>query len=191
MKYIFCIIAVLLQPVVSWYVYHRQDKRQAALKLPMLFYSAVYLVVQFYVFFKFCIRLRGNMQSFSYLIQAAILLVFVLLELVLFGSNRYIQGVQDREQASIGNFKALIQELEICRVNVTDPENRQQIDRLLDKMRYADPVSSPAVEQENYRIHELIGELSAITGQEMFARKCEEISRQLDIRKIKNVKEQG
>jgi hypothetical protein len=191
MKYIFCIIAVLLQPVFSWYVCHRQDKRQAALKMPMLYYSAVYLVVQLGVFFRFCTKLQGDMQKYSYLIQAVILLVFVLLELALFGSNQYIQGVQEKEQASIWDFKALLRELETCRVNVTNPENQQQIDRLLEKMRYADPVSSPAVQQENDRIHELIVELSAITGQEMFAKKCEEISKQLDIRKIKNVKEQG
>ena len=39
MKYIFCIIALLIQPVFSWYVYHKQDKKKAALKMPMLYYS--------------------------------------------------------------------------------------------------------------------------------------------------------
>ena len=29
MKYIFCIIALLIQPVFSWYVYHKQDKKDA------------------------------------------------------------------------------------------------------------------------------------------------------------------
>lgn len=32
MKYIFCIIALLIQPVFSWYVYHKQDKKKAALR---------------------------------------------------------------------------------------------------------------------------------------------------------------
>ena len=54
MKYIFCIIALLIQPVFSWYVYHKQDKKKAALKMPMLYYSVAYMVVQLYVFFKFC-----------------------------------------------------------------------------------------------------------------------------------------
>lgn len=50
MKYIFCIIALLIQPVFSWYVYHKQDKKKAALKMPMLYYSVAYMVVQLYVF---------------------------------------------------------------------------------------------------------------------------------------------
>ena len=56
MKYIFCIIALLIQPVFSWYVYHKQDKKKAALKMPMLYYSVAYMVVQLYVFFKFCLK---------------------------------------------------------------------------------------------------------------------------------------
>ena len=50
MKYIFCIIALLVQPVFSWYVYHKQDKKKAALKMPMLYYSVAYMIVQLYVF---------------------------------------------------------------------------------------------------------------------------------------------
>lgn len=32
MKYIFCIIALLIQPVFSWYVYHKQDKKKSSTK---------------------------------------------------------------------------------------------------------------------------------------------------------------
>ena len=48
MKYIFCIIALLIQPVFSWYVYHKQDKKKAALKMPMLYYSVAYMVAVSY-----------------------------------------------------------------------------------------------------------------------------------------------
>lgn len=58
MKYIFCIIALLIQPVFSWYVYHKQDKKKAALKMPMLYYSVAYMVVQLYVFL-------NSVQSFQ------------------------------------------------------------------------------------------------------------------------------
>lgn len=60
MKYIFCIIALLIQPVFSWYVYHKQDKKKAALKMPMLYYSVAYMVVQLYVFFKFCSKFQKD-----------------------------------------------------------------------------------------------------------------------------------
>ncbi len=45
-RYIFCVIAVLVQPLFVWYVYHKQDKREAALKIPMIGCSVLYLVVQ-------------------------------------------------------------------------------------------------------------------------------------------------
>lgn len=191
MKYVFCMIALLIQPLSLWYLCHKQDKREAALKMPMLYYSLTYLVVQMYVFFKYCIRFPEQYQKYSYLIQAGILIVFLLLELFLFGSNKYIQNVQVREQDSIRDFKNLIRELEICRVGITDGENQNSIDNLLEKMRYSDPVSSQAVAQENQKIHELIAELSDITERDLFIKKCDEITKQLEIRKIKNVKEQG
>lgn len=189
-RYIFCVIAVLVQPLFVWYVYHKQDKREAALKIPMIGCSVLYLVVQIYAFFKLCIKIPGKYGIFSYLIQAVILAVFIVLELALSGSNKYIKRVQENEQNSIRDFKNLIKELEICRLDVSE-ENKKYIDKLYEKMRYSDPVSSPEVAQENEKIHELIAELPGITESSQFEAKCLEIEKQLDIRKIKNTKEQG
>lgn len=191
MKYIFCIIALLIQPVFSWYVYHKQDKRQAALKMPMVYFSAVYLVAQMYVFFKFCSKIPENYQIYSYLIQGAILAAFLLLEIFLFAGNQYINRIQEQEQESIRDFKSLIKELEICRLDVADAENQKCIEKVYEKMRYSDPVSSKDVAAENCKIHELIMELSEITEQEEFSKKCREIEKWIEIRKIKNTKEQG
>lgn len=191
MKYIFCIIALLIQPAFAWYVYHKQDKRDAALKMPLIYFSGIYLLVQLFVFFKFCMKIPENYQMCSYLIQGVILAVFIILELSLFGSNKYISNIQQKEQNSIRDFKNLIKELEICRLDITNFQNKENIERLYEKMRYADPVSSAEVALENEKIHQLIAELSEITDCEQFAAKCKEIEKQLDIRKIKNTKEQG
>lgn len=91
MKYIFCIMAIVIQPIFAWSVYRKQDKRKAALKVPMLAYSGIYLFVQIYVFIKFCIRIPEKYQFYSYLIQGAILVGFIVLELVLWGSNQMSQ----------------------------------------------------------------------------------------------------
>lgn len=98
--------------------------------------------------------------------------------------------VQENEQNSIRDFKNLIKELEICRLDISE-ENKKYIDKLYEKMRYSNPVSSPEVSQENEKIHKLIAELPGITESSQFEAKCLEIEKQLDIRKIKNTKEQG
>lgn len=190
MKYIFCIIALLIQPVFSWYVYHKQDKKKAALKMPMLYYSVAYMVVQLYVFFKFCSKFPERYSIYSYFIQAAILLGFVIFEMILWGSNKYIEDVDNKEKQSIQDFKELIKDLEICRVNVQDTANKANIDKLYERMRYENPVSSPKAIEENLRIKGLIAELADITDNTLFEAKCNEIVKQLDIRKIKNTKEQ-
>ena len=107
-RYIFCVIAVLVQPLFVWYVYHKHDKREAALKIPMIGCSVLYLVVQVYAFFKLCIKIPGKYGIFSYLVQAVILAVYIVLELALSGSNKYIKRVQENEQNSIRDFNNLI-----------------------------------------------------------------------------------
>ena len=106
------------------------------------------------------------------------------------GSNKYIKKVQENEQNSIRDFKNIIKELEMCRLDISE-ENKKYIDKLYEKMRYSNPVSSPEVSQENEKIHKLIAELPGITESSQFGAKCLEIEKQLDIRKIKNTKEQG
>ena len=188
MKYIFCVIALLIQPLFAWYVYHRQDKTKAALKMPMIYYSGVYLVVQIVVFWKICLKIPEDYQNYAYLIQGGLLAVFIVFELILFGSNKYIEDVESREQASIRDFKGLIEEIEICGVGIDDPDKQKSIESLAEKMRYSDPVSSQEVAQENQKIHELISELSASMELDSFQKKCIEIEKQLEIRKIKNVR---
>lgn len=190
-KYIFCLIAILMQPIFAFLVFHKQEKQKAALKMPLLYLSVLYLVIQIVVFLKVCIKIPDDYQIFSYTIQAVILVIFLVIEIAMAGSNRYITRVQQQEQTSISDFKGLIQQLEICRVNVTDETNRKELDRVLDKMRYSDPVSSPAVAEENQKIQLLIAQLSETAEQNAFAEICAEIIKQLDIRKIKNTKEQG
>lgn len=189
MKYIFCIMALVIQPIFAWSVYRKQDKRKAALKVPMLAYSGIYLFVQMYVFIKFCIKFPEKYQFYSYLIQGAILVGFIVLELVLWGSNQYIERLEEKEQDSIRSFKSLIEQLEICRVCVDDDKKRARMDQVLARMRYEDPVSSPQVEAENQMIYELIAELPNITEPHTFEKQCDEIVKQLEIRKIKNKKE--
>lgn len=190
-KYIFCLIAILMQPIFAFLVFHKQEKQKAALKMPLVYLSGVYLVIQIFVFFKVCLKIPKDYQVYSYLLQSAILAVFIIIEIAMAASNKYITKVQTQEQSSIEVFKGLIQQLEICRVNVTDETNRKELDRVLEKMRYCDPVSSPAVAEENQKIQFLIAQLSETAEQNAFAEICAEIIKQLDIRKIKNTKEQG
>lgn len=131
------------------------------------------------------------LEVYSYLLQGAILAVFIIIEIAMAASNKYITKVQTQEQGSIEVFKGIIQQLEICRVQITDEVNRKEIDKVLEKMRYSDPVSSPAVATENETIRQLILQLSSTTDEAAFAEICGAIMKQLEIRKIKNTKEQG
>lgn len=191
MKFIFCITALLIQPLFCYLVYKKQDKRQAALKMPMLYWSGAYLAVQMYVFFKYCLKFPEQYQMYSYLLQGGILAVFLLLEGAFFFSNRYINKVEKKEQDSIQDFRQILQELEVKKVLVKDAEKSNLLDKVYDKMRYADPVSSSNVAAENKALLELVQQLNDGTEISKFEEQCNQILDLLEVRKIKNMKERG
>lgn len=191
MKYLFCIIALLIQPFFSWYVYRKQDKRQAALKMPMIYWSGTYLMIQFWVFFKFCRKIPESYQMYSFLIQGAILVVFLLIEYSLLFSNRYINDVEKKEQDSIRDFRQILQELEVKKILIKDAEKVILLDKVYDKMRYADPVSSPNIAVENRALLDLVQQLNDGTEMPEFEKQCNQILDLLEVRRIKNTKERG
>ena len=117
-KYIFCLIAILMQPIFAFLVFHKQEKQKAALKMPLVYLSGVYLVIQIFVFFKVCLKIPEDYQVYSYLLQGAILAVFIIIEIAMAASNKYITKVQTQEQGSIEVFKGIIQQLEMCRLQM-------------------------------------------------------------------------
>ena len=53
--------------------------------------------------------------------------------MILWGNNQYIEDVDNKEKQSIQDFKELIKDLEICRVNVQDTANKANIDKLYER----------------------------------------------------------
>ena len=110
MKYVFCIIAVIMQIPFLYSVLRKQNKNISALRMPYVYLSVTYMALQFYIFFKYCLRLPVQNAKF---IQLGILVVFILLEVLLFVGNKYIKRVDKKQRSSITEFRDIIKELEI------------------------------------------------------------------------------
>lgn len=191
-KYIFCIIALLIQPLFIYVVYSRKQKKSdAALKMPLLYFSVAYLVVQCYVFWKYCLKLEGDLEIYSYLIQAGILVVFLILELFLILHNSHIKRIDKQEAESVADFKVLMEQLEIKKILFNDTEKQKELDKVLEKMRYQDPVSSKEVQEINKQIEVQIKGITEEMEIEKISSICNTIIKLLEVRKIKNTKERG
>lgn len=191
-KYIFCIIALLIQPLFIYVVCSRKQKKSdAALKMPLLYFSVAYLVVQCYVFWKYCLKLEGDLEIYSYLIQAGILVVFLILELFLILHNSHIKRIDKQEAESVADFKVLMEQLEIKKILFNDTEKQKELDKVLEKMRYQDPVSSKEVQEINKQIEVQIKGITEEMEIEKISSICNTIIKLLEVRKIKNTKERG
>ena len=191
-KLIFCIIALLIQPLFVYVVYLRKQKKsEAGLKMPLLYFSGAYLVVQLYVFFKYCLKLKGDLEIYSYLIQAGILIVFIILELFLILHNSHIKRIDKQEEESVADFKSLMEQLEIKKVMLDDAEKQKELSKVLETMQYQDPVSSKEVLEINRQIEVLISGITEEMEIDKVSSVCNKILKLIDVRKIKNTKERG
>lgn len=182
--YVFCVIALLIQPIIVWYVYHKQDKDKASLRVPMVAYSFAYIVIQFFVFWKYLRWFTGDRQTFAYIIQIGILIVFTALEIALLSSNRYAERVESERKESTAEFAKIRRMIEIETTKITDSERKSMLNAISEQMRYASPVSNERVAEENQRLMTLIENISETSGEE-FEQRCEEIGRVNQQRMIK------
>lgn len=182
MEYIFCIIAVIIQLPFLYVVLKRQNKNISALRMPYVYVSGAYLVIQFYVFFKYCIKLPDD---YANLVQIGILVIFSLLEVSLFVGNRYIKRVDTKQQRGVAEFRDIIRSLEVKRLEFDDSKKQGYIDKLLEELKYSDPDSAECVRQENLRLKELIQKLDSKSSMEEIEMICVETSKVLSIRNIK------
>lgn len=182
--YLFCVIAILLQPIVAWYVYKKQDKYKAALKVPMFVISIAYLIIQYIVFWKYLRHLPLDKKIYADVIQGIMLFAFIVVEFALMKSNVYAERVELENKDRIQEFNKLKQMIGCELAKITNSSDNNRVLQVYERMKYENPVSKRNVEEENIQLRELIENLSQFEGIELEER-CEKIELLLEQRKIK------
>lgn len=187
MKYLFCVIAILIQPILLYFVFKKQEKPKAALRMPYIYVSGLYLIIQFYTYFKFFRKLP---QDYAFLIQISILVGFLLVEAIILIGNHYIKRVDKDKKLKIEGIKNLIQNLEIKKMEFEDPEKLKHINEFLELLKYSDPVSMESDQRENMQLDEIIQKLDKNMTLEDIEKSCKKAIKIINARnlRIKNSK---
>lgn len=150
--------------------------------------SGGYLVIQFYAFFKYCMKLPDEYAQF---VQIGILAIFILLEILLFVGNRYIKRVDMKQKSDVEEFKDIVRNFEMKRLEFDDASILQIINQLLDELKYSDPNSGECVREENLRLRELSQKIDKKSSVEEIQTICLEASKVLKKRNLKNKSERA
>lgn len=183
LKYAFCIIAVLVQVVAGFLILRERDKEKAALRMPMVYIGGVYLVIQFFVYFKYC---RYLPERYAVLLQGALLVLFIIIEVGLSGSNSYIRRVDSQMKESTEGFREILQSLNIKRVEFNGLAAQGYLDALYEKMKFSDPTGGSETNREDKRLSELIRSMDTGMSVEKIKTRCAEAEKVLAIRNQKN-----
>ena len=186
MKYIFCIIAVVLTLATWIYVFSIKDKNKAMLKVLYVASSVIYLVAQFFVFIKIGRRSWGFLDKYSYLVQVICLFAYILVILISTLVDKYIMSIQRKEERSISTFVQIRQGIEESIVLAKHDEVKNRLMKLSDSVRYMNPVCHGA-EKEEAEILQLIQNLKQYSfNEEALCQICDDIEQLLKMREIHN-----
>ena len=113
-----------------------------------LFASAVFMFFQNYLSFKIPL-----------LIQVALLAIFAVIGIMAVAGRDATKEAKDTLQNKVSALKSMGVDVEMLASAAQDGELRTSLKRLAESIRYSDPITTPAIEDVELRIHPAISEL--------------------------------
>ena len=113
-----------------------------------LFASAAFMFFQNHVGYKIPL-----------LIQVALFAIFAIMAIVAIAGRDASKAVKDDIRTKVSALKSIGVDVEMMVSSVQDAEVRGRLKKLAESIRYSDPMSTPAIEDVEFRIHQAINEL--------------------------------
>lgn len=196
LRLFFLIVAVILFVALT-IVISKKEKNTAALNLPIVIFAGIYVAVEFFLFVKLgklkstysTLHMSNDLYNkLDYIIQIVVFIFFAVIEIAIFGGNKYIRKVEQKEKESTVEFKSLVDDISVLQAELENKKRNELVKEIVEKMRYSDPVSNEEVKKNNEKIKALIKELHEEKTDEEFEKICKDIINQLKIRDIRNKK---
>ena len=113
-----------------------------------LFASAVFMFFQSFVDIKIPL-----------LVQTVLLAAFVIIAIAAVAGRDATKAIKDDVKTKVAALKGMGVDVEMLASAAQDPELRARLKKLAESIRYSDPMSTPAIEDVEQRIHMTINEL--------------------------------
>lgn len=159
LSYVFMLIAFSIQILVFFTSVKNLDVETVFFGIPLmqlsvfyffaeLFASAVFMFFQNYISFKI-----------PFLIQTALLAIFAVVGILAVAGRDATKEAKDTLQNKVSALKSMGVDVEMLASAAQDGELRTSLKKLAESIRYSDPITTPAIEDIELRIHQTINEL--------------------------------
>ena len=158
LSYTFMTIAFIVQIVSMFLSFKTADVEAAFFGIPLASFSIYYLCASLVVGAAFMIFQNAGF-TLAMVIQVLILAAFLIVAIISLLARDTVQAIGDNVKQNVTNLKSVLVDVEILASSCTDPELKQALNKLVDTVKYSDPMSTAAIELVEQRIMRKISEL--------------------------------
>lgn len=157
-SYAFMTVAFLVQLASMYLSFKEIDVETAFFGIPLASFSVYYLCVALVAGTIFMIFQKAGF-TLAIVIQILILAAFLIIAIISLLSRDAVKEMDHQLNDKVTNHKSILVDVEMLAETSTDPELKVAILKLVDTIRYSDPISTPEVEVVEQRIMRKISEL--------------------------------
>lgn len=158
LSYAFMTIAFIVQIVSMFLSFKTADVEAAFFGIPLASFSIYYLCASLVVGAAFMIFQNAGF-TLAMVIQVLILAAFLIVAITSLLARDTVQAIGDNVKQNVTNLKSVLVDVEMLASSCTDPELKQALNKLVDTVKYSDPMSTAAIELVEQRIMRKISEL--------------------------------
>ena len=159
LSYLFMLAAFVFQVGALKTSFRTLDVEAAFFGIPLMQLSVYYFFAELFasavfMFFQHAVDIRIPL-----LIQVLLLAIFIIVAVMSVAGRDAAKESKDHIAQQVSALKGMGVDVELLAKAEADPQLRNKLDKLAESIRYSDPMSTPAIEDVEGRIHQAICEL--------------------------------
>lgn len=159
MSYVFMLIAFGYQIASMFVSVKTLDVETMFFGIPLMQLSVFYFGAELFASAAFMFFQNQVNYKIPLLIQVALLAIFAIMAIVAVAGRDASKAVKDNIQTKVSALKSIGVDVEMMAASAQDAEIRNRLKKLAENIRYSDPMSTPAIEDVELRIHQAVNEL--------------------------------
>lgn len=158
LSYVFMTLAFVVQIVSMFLSFKTADVETAFFGIPLASFSIYYLCAALIVGAIF-MAFQNVGFTLAIVIQVLILAAFLVVAIISLLARDTVQAIGENVKQNVTNHKSILVDVEMLESSCADPELKQALAKLVDTVKYSDPMTTEAIELVEQRIMRKLSEL--------------------------------
>ncbi len=158
LSYVFMTLAFVLQAISLGMALKSVEVETMFFGIPLISFSVYYLGAALVIGLIFMI-FQGAPFALALVLQILLMAAFLIVAIISLLARDTVQAIGDNVKTKVVTLKSTLVDVELLEASATDPDLKNQLHKLAETVKYADPMTTPAIEDVENRIRARINQL--------------------------------